>query len=546
MSTITVKVNNQTKTIAEHTVVTKDGVPTIIKAINKVNYELFDQSIGRAPNHIITKRVNNDLHISFEEEGIESDLIIEGFYSETDSALIGIAEDGSYYYYIPDTGEVADYVTELLAGDVEGQALGGNSQVLPWWVGASSEGFNALPWLVGLAGIGLIGAVSGGSNDKQDAPKPDTTAPTAPTLDINAAGTEITGKTEPGAKVEIDTDGDGKPDYTVTADANGNFVVDTSEKPLTNGETITATATDKAGNESGPTTIVAGDTTAPTAPDKVVVGNGDAFITADEIDKDGNVDVVVTLPTDAKEGDVVVVNGQEHPITKGDITAGTVTVKVPAPTEGGKLDVEATIKDPAGNVSAPVTEEAVRDTTAPIAPSINDNEAGQPITGTGEPGATVTVTYPDGTTVDAIVGVDGSWTAPTNPSVVDGTQVTATQTDTAGNISPQGSANVADTTAPVAPSINDNEAGQPITGTGEPGATVTVTYPDGTTVDAIVGVDGSWTAPTNPSVVDGTQVTATQTDTAGNTSPQGSANVADTTAPVAPSINDNEAGQPIT
>ncbi|MBU5618107.1 hypothetical protein KPY62_13600, partial [Psychrobacter sp. TAE2020] len=84
-------------------------------------------------------------------------------------------------------------------------------------------------------------------------------------------------------------------------------------------------------------------------------------------------------------------------------------------------------------------------------------------------------------------------------------QVTATQTDTAGNTSPQGSANVADTTAPVAPSINDNEAGQPITGTGEPGATVTVTYPDGTTVDAIVGVDGSWTAPTNPSVVDGTQ-----------------------------------------
>ncbi|WP_256933004.1 Ig-like domain-containing protein, partial [Psychrobacter sp. BF1] len=368
MSTITVKVNNQTKTIAEHTVVTKDGVPTIIKAINKVNYELFDQSIGRAPNHIITKRVNNDLHISFEEEGIESDLIIEGFYSETDSALIGIAEDGSYYYYIPDTGEVADYVTELLAGDVEGQALGGNSQVLPWWVGASSEGFNALPWLVGLAGIGLIGAASGGSNDKQDAPKPDTTAPTAPTLDINAAGTEITGKTEPGAKVEVDTNGDGKPDYTVTADANGNFVVDTSEKPLTNGETITATATDKAGNESGPTTIVAGDTTAPTAPDKVVVGNGDAFITNDEIDKDGNVDVVVTLPTDAKEGDVVVVNGQEHPITKGDLTAGTVTVKVPAPTEGGKLDVEATIKDPAGNTSAPVTEEVTRDTTAPTAP----------------------------------------------------------------------------------------------------------------------------------------------------------------------------------
>jgi hypothetical protein len=96
MTTIIVKVNNQVKTVAEHTVVTKDGQPTVIKAVNKVNYELFDESIGRAPTHIVTKRVANDLHVSFEDEGEESDLIIEGFYGDTESALIGIAEDGSY------------------------------------------------------------------------------------------------------------------------------------------------------------------------------------------------------------------------------------------------------------------------------------------------------------------------------------------------------------------------------------------------------------------------------------------------------------------
>ena len=69
MKTVIVKVNNATQTTVEHTVVTQDGKPTIIKATQKVNYELFDQATGRAPNHIITKRVGNDLHVSMEDQG---------------------------------------------------------------------------------------------------------------------------------------------------------------------------------------------------------------------------------------------------------------------------------------------------------------------------------------------------------------------------------------------------------------------------------------------------------------------------------------------
>ncbi|MDC4874831.1 Ig-like domain-containing protein, partial [Acinetobacter baumannii] len=33
-----------------------------------------------------------------------------------------------------------------------------------------------------------------------------------------------------------------------------------------------------------------------------------------------------------------------------------------------------------------------------------------PITGTAEPGSTVTVTFPDGTTATVVAGPDGSWT----------------------------------------------------------------------------------------------------------------------------------------
>ncbi|WP_201540819.1 Ig-like domain-containing protein, partial [Psychrobacter sp. 1044] len=159
MNTIIVKTHNTNSTVDQVQVITKDGKPTVIAAVDKVNYEFYDTAIGRAPNHIITKRIKNNLHISFEEEGQDSDLIIEGFYDSSDSALLGIAENGEYYYYIPDTGETYDYVTQLAIGDTEGQALGGTQYIaaagLPWWIPAA-------------ASLGLIGLVAGSSRGKDN------------------------------------------------------------------------------------------------------------------------------------------------------------------------------------------------------------------------------------------------------------------------------------------------------------------------------------------------------------------------------------------
>ncbi|MDN3454657.1 Ig-like domain-containing protein, partial [Psychrobacter sp. APC 3350] len=169
MNTIVVKTNDATQTISQVEVITKDGVPTVIKATDKVNYEFHDNAINRAPNHIITKRIKNDLHVSFEEEGEDSDLIIEGFYDSADSALLGIAEDGEYYYYIPDTGETYDYVTQLDVGDVEGQALGGENYVaaaIPWWIPAA-------------AGVGLIGLLASRSSNSNSRTIDDGTPPNA-------------------------------------------------------------------------------------------------------------------------------------------------------------------------------------------------------------------------------------------------------------------------------------------------------------------------------------------------------------------------------
>lgn len=167
MKSISVKVNDSVQTIAQTEVVTKDSQPTVIKATRNANYELINDATGYAPDHIVTKRVGKDLHISFEDDAKESDLIIKDFYDYDKSALIGQAESGQYHYYVPDTGLTQDYVTELVIGDIEGQALGGQGYPAPWWIGAEEGSrFGVMPWLIGIAGLAGIAAVVSGRDDK--------------------------------------------------------------------------------------------------------------------------------------------------------------------------------------------------------------------------------------------------------------------------------------------------------------------------------------------------------------------------------------------
>ncbi|MEQ1346146.1 BapA/Bap/LapF family prefix-like domain-containing protein, partial [Acinetobacter seifertii] len=135
----------------------------------------------------------------------------------------------------------------------------------------------------------------------------------------------------------------------------------------------------------------------------------------------------------------------------------------------------------AGNGSS--SDQAAKDTSPPNSPFIKPINGTDPITGTAEPGSTVTVTYPDGSTTTAVAGSDGSWSVP-NPGLNNGDTVTAVSTDPAGNSSTPATA-VVDAVAPNAPVIDPVNGTDPITGTAEPGSTVTVTYPDGSTTTAV-------------------------------------------------------------
>ncbi|OOF84136.1 hypothetical protein BKG92_01220, partial [Rodentibacter ratti] len=263
--------------------------------------------------------------------------------------------------------------------------------------------------------------------------------------------------------------------------------------PVTEGEenVVKAKVTDPAGNSSlegeDKATV---DTLAPNAPKSVEIGNGDEFITPTEI-TDGKVPVKVGLPDDAKVGDKVVVTpegGQpvEHVLTGDDITAGKVTVNVPAPNEGEKLKVDAKVVDEAGNKSAPLTDEATRDTKVP-GDSDNDgqpDENGQPVVTIQDGGddklngtevtdgkAKATITFPENAGYEAgdtltVTNPDGSTQTftLTDSDIANGKEITfpvkegeenvvkAKVTDPAGNSSLEGEDKATvDTQAPSAP-----------------------------------------------------------------------------------------------
>ncbi|WP_228200808.1 BapA/Bap/LapF family large adhesin, partial [Acinetobacter baumannii] len=203
----------------------------------------------------------------------------------------------------------------------------------------------------------------------------------------------------------------------------------------------------------------------------------------------------------------------------------------------GPHTITVTATDAAGNVGNDTAVVTI-DTVAPNAPVLDPINATDPVSGQAEPGSTVTVTYPDGTTATVVAGTDGSWSVPNPGNLVDGDTVTATATDPAGNTSLPGTGTVsADITAPVV-ALDDvltNDSTPALTGTvNDPTATVVVNV-DGTDYPAVNNGDGTWTLADNtlPALADGPHtITVTATDAAGNVGNDTAVVTVDTTVPV--------------
>lgn len=380
---------------------------------------------------------------------------------------------------------------------------------------------------------------AGNSSPPETAVAPDITAPQPPTnLVINGAGNEVTGKAEPDSTVNI-LDPRGNIIGTTTATADGDFTA-ALVPPQTNGEILTANATDTAGNKGGNASVTAPDTTAPDAPtDVIVAGNGGAV--------SGHAEAGSTVTVKDSDG---------HIIGKGQAdSGGNFTVSI-APAQINSETVTVTATDGKGNESLPTSAKAP-DLTPPEQPIIiavtddvedilgsikNDgltNDDKPKIEGTAEANSQVKI-YDNGNLLATVTAdSNGNWNYTPTAALAQGAHVfTVTATDAASNTSSAASWKIiVDSIAPTVPAItliNDdvgsitgnvanngvtNDTTPTLSGTGEPGSLVTL-YDNGLLMTSIlIDRTGTWShsVPTAEALAEGThRFTVTATDAAGN------------------------------
>ena len=386
--------------ISNNTVVEGSGKPLVIKAGSHQSYELKDIATGVAPDQIYVVRDGKNLKIKIgkkDKKGDDAaDIIIEEYF-EHDNSLIGVAENGEYYNFIPQGADPeASYYS-----------LGGETLV-------ESE-TDWLPIILGVLGAGAIAAAASGGGGGGDKTGPDNltvdlyddqdpivgeiTADT-PTNDTTPI---ISGVTEADAKVTA-YDDKGNELGTTTADENGGYTIDPTT-PLSEGtHYIQVTAEDTEGNTITKTTgIFTVDTTPPNPPvlhptdgspiTGIAEPGSTITITYDDVtatttaDENGNFTYTPTTPVPHN----TVINATATDAAGNESGPGTTTVNSATP------DAPVVIDD-VGNVQGPIANNSTTDDTTP---TITGSSAGA--------GSTIQV-YDNGTLLGtATSDASGDW-----------------------------------------------------------------------------------------------------------------------------------------
>lgn len=380
----------------------------------------------------------------------------------------------------------------------------------------------------------------------------------------------FTGTTEPGSSVEVTL---GRVTHSATVASDGTWTVNFAAVEIPPGEydaTLTAVATDAAGNVETLTDTVSVDTVA-----------GSLTISSAPIEGD---DVV----NNAEASDGVTLNGTSDPGNVVAVTMGGVTHSVVTDGAGnwtalfaaseiaqGTYDaaISATTTDAAGNTRT-VTDSVHVDTvvdnlSVSVAPIEGDDvinfvemSDGFAVTGTVEVGSTVNVTI-EGVSHVAAVDSLGNWSVSFGPTDIAGgeypTTISVDVTDVAGNTASTSRAveidtlvNQLDTTGAVEGDnvINAQEAADGLTLTGqvEAGSAVVINF-QGANYNATVDGSGNWSVdiPASGITMDdpAAVITINATDVAGNVRTITETVAVDTSIPDSPTIVDytrNDAG----
>ncbi|MFW2075377.1 Ig-like domain-containing protein [Acinetobacter gerneri] len=219
-----------------------------------------------------------------------------------------------------------------------------------------------------------------------------------------------------------------------------------------------------------------------------------------------------------------------------DKASNTLTPKIPL--AEGTHEISYIIVNQQGNVSSPSDKVVITiDVTAPIEPIITTNNASG-LSGSSEANALITLDLGHGTTLTTTANSQGKWSFTPNP-IADGETATLTATDEAGNVGSSITTDKADQVAPLAPSVELNNASG-LGGTSEANAVITLDLGHGNTLTTTANSQGKWSFAPNP-IADGETATLTATDAAGNIGAETTTEKADTVAPPAPSVEQNNA-----
>ncbi|EHK4162741.1 BapA prefix-like domain-containing protein [Salmonella enterica] len=388
----------------------------------------------------------------------------------------------------------------------------------------------------------------------------------------------INGTGEPGSTVHLYQNGARIADIIVGNSGVWSYAYTTASPLADDTYTFTVTASDSNGNTTPFSTdfTITIDTQAPAAPGVIGVTDGDGnTIDTNQITQESQ----PRLSGSGTAGDTIILYDNGNAIGQALVgTDGRWQFTPPAALGDGDHLLTARANDPAGNESPESISFTLRiDTQAPDAPQIVSaaitggegevllangsitNQRMPTLSGTGEPGAIITL-YNNGVELATVqVNPQGSWTYPLTRNLSEGLNIlTATATDAAGNSSPTSGVFsvtldtqppaqpdaplISDNVAPVIGNIGDNGATNDTTptfsGMGEIGSTI-ILYNNGSEIGrTTVGDNGSWNFTPAALTPETYTITVTETDIAGNISPP-SASVTftlDTTAPANPVI----------
>ncbi|MFI7815739.1 Ig-like domain-containing protein, partial [Acinetobacter baumannii] len=353
---------------------------------------------------------------------------------------------------------------------------------------------------------------AGNSTVKQELIASDITAPTL-THAISSNGKTITGLTEANSTVTV-KDSSGKIIGTAKSDNDGKYTV-ILDKAYLNGENLTISAEDLAGNKSTIQTILADDKTAP-------IGLTVAIDTAGK---------VVTGVTEANA--VVTVKNAAGIVvgTATADTAGKYSITLDKVYLNGE-SLNVTVADKAGNATVPKTIVAP-DTTAPSSLTATIDAAGKAITGVTEANATVTVKNVVGTIVGTgTADATGKYSVTLDKIYLNGESLSAIAADKAGNTTAATTIIASDTTAPSSLIATIDASGKVVTGVTEANAVVTVKNTAGTVVGTgTADATGKYSITLDKAYLNGESLNAIAADKVGNTTTPKTIIAPDTTAP---------------